>query len=147
MDETDRAIVLALQRDGRLSFRDLAVAVHLSPNATADRVRRLERRGILKGYTAIVDHAAAGRTLTALIDVRLKEGTPPEHFEPVVRDLDTVLDAAHVTGRFDYQLRVVVADTGELDELIRLLKARASVVETGTRIVLRTVVQRGGLIG
>lgn len=142
MDPTDRAIVLALQRNARMNFRDLAAEVNLSPNATADRVRRLERRGVIQGYTAILDPVAAGRNLTAIIDVRLRQGTPPEHFEPHVRDHDAVVDAAHVTGSYDYQLRVAVANAGELDDIIRLLKAEAHVVETATRIILRSVVSR-----
>jgi Lrp/AsnC family transcriptional regulator, leucine-responsive regulatory protein len=142
VDPTDRAIVLALQRNARINFRELAAEVNLSPNATADRVRRLERAGVIKGYTAILDPIAAGRNLTAIIDVKLKHGTPPEGFEPVVRSLDTVVDAAHVTGTYDYQLRVAVANASELDAVIRLLKARANVVETATRIILRSVVSR-----
>jgi Lrp/AsnC family transcriptional regulator, leucine-responsive regulatory protein len=144
MDATDRAILLALQENARVNFRELAADVGLSPNATADRVRKLERRGIISGYTAIVDPAAAGRKLTALIDVRLREGTPPEGFEPLVRGLDVVDDCAHVTGPFDYTLRVTVADIAELDGLIRLLKAKGNVVQTDTRIALRTVVRRTG---
>jgi Lrp/AsnC family leucine-responsive transcriptional regulator len=142
VDPTDRTIVMALQQDARISFRDLAAVAKLSPNATAERVRRLERQGILKGYTAIVDPKAAGRSLTALVDLRLKEGTRPEEFEPVIRKLDVIVDCAHVSGKFDYTLRVTVADAAELDQLIRLLKARANVVETDTRLVMRTVVRR-----
>ena len=142
MDATDRTIVMALQADARISFRDLAAKVNLSPNATGERVKRLERQGILRGYTAIVDLGATGRKLAALIDLRVKEGTPPDAFEPIVRKLDVVIDCVHVSGRFDYQLRVLVADPGELDQLIRLLKAKANVVETDTRLVLRSVVRR-----
>src|SRR3954468_16965629 len=114
MDPTDRMIVMALQANARISFRDLAAMAKLSPNATAERVRRLERQGILKGYTAIVDPEAAGRRLTALVDLRLREGTSPEQFEAVVRKLDVIVDCAHVSGRFDYQMRVTVADAAEL---------------------------------
>lgn len=142
MDAIDRTLLLALQEDARVSFRDLAARANLSPNATAERVRRLERRGIVKGYTAIVDPSAAGRRLTAIVDLRLKEGTQPEQFEPIVRQLDVIIDCAHISGRFDYQLRATVADPAELDALIRLLKAKANVVETDTRLVMRTVVRR-----
>jgi Lrp/AsnC family leucine-responsive transcriptional regulator len=142
MDATDRTIVMALQENARISFRDLAAAVNLSPNATGERVKRLERQGILRGYTAIVDADASGRKLSALVDLRIKEGTPPDAFEPIVRKLDVVVDCVHVSGRFDYQLRVTVADASELDQLIRLLKAKAHVVETDTRLVLRSVVRR-----
>jgi Lrp/AsnC family leucine-responsive transcriptional regulator len=142
VDPTDRTIVMALQANARISFRDLAAMAKLSPNATAERVRRLERDGVLRGYTAIVDQSAAGRHLSALVDVRLKPGTPPERFEPIVRKLDVVVDCAHVSGTYDYAMRVTVADAAELDKLIRLLKARAEVVETATRLVMRTVVRR-----
>jgi Lrp/AsnC family leucine-responsive transcriptional regulator len=142
MDATDRTIVMALQENARISFRDLAAAANLSPNATGERVKRLERQGILRGYTAIVDPAASGRKLTALVDLRIKEGTQPEAFEPIIRKLDVVVDCVHVSGRFDYQLRVTVADASELDQLIRLLKGKANVVETDTRLVLRSVVRR-----
>src|SRR3954447_11140301 len=105
MDPTDRTILMALQHNARISFRDLAAAVNLSPNATGERVKRLERQGILRGYTAIVDPAASGRNLTALVDLRIKEGAPPDACEPIVRKLDVVVDCVHVSGRFDYQLR------------------------------------------
>src|SRR3954447_26095707 len=111
---------MALQANARVSFRDLAAMAKLSPNATAERVRRLERQGVLRGYTAVVDQAAAGRILSALIDVRLKPGTPPERFEPLVRKLDMIVECAHVSGNYDYALRVTVADAAELDKLIRL---------------------------
>src|SRR3954453_13953896 len=142
MDPTDRTIVMALQHNARISFRDLAAMVNLSPNAPGERVKRFERKGILRGYTAIVDASAAGRTLTALVDLRLKEGTAPESFEPIIRKLDLIVDCVHVSGRFDYQLRVTVTDAAELDQLFRLVKAKANVVETAPRLVLRSVVRR-----
>lgn len=142
MDALDRTIIAALQRNARISFRELGEQVGLSPNATADRVRRLERDGAIRGYTTLVDPGATGRTLVAYLDVRLKQGTPPERFEPIVRRLDAVTECAHVTGAFDYQLRLAVTDAAELDNVIRFLKAKAEVVESATRIVLRSVVTR-----
>src|SRR3954451_12600329 len=61
VDPVDRTIVMALQADARISFRDLAALANLSPNATAERLHRLERDAILRGYTAILDESAAGR--------------------------------------------------------------------------------------
>src|SRR5436305_14017174 len=100
---------MALQADARTSFRDLAAMANLSPNATGERVRRLERNGILRGYTAIVDASAAGRTLNALIDLRLKEGTPPEHAEPIVPQHDVVVGCHHLDGRVGVLRRITVA--------------------------------------
>lgn len=142
MDSVDREILLALMENARVSFRELGERVSLSANATAERVRRLQERGVIAGYTTIVDPAAAGRSLVALIDVRLAGPGETERFERLVATLDTITEATHVTGRFDYQLRSVCRDTAELDLLIRTLKSRGGVVETDTRLGLRTVVRR-----
>jgi Lrp/AsnC family leucine-responsive transcriptional regulator len=131
-------------RNGRLSFRELGERVALSPNATAERVRRLEERGVIAGYQAIVDPTAAGRVLIALIDVRLGDPSDAGRCEKLLGSLDAVTDAAHMTGRFDYQLRAACLDAGDLDQLIRTLKEKGGVVETDTRIALRTVVHRPG---
>jgi Lrp/AsnC family leucine-responsive transcriptional regulator len=144
IDQTDREIVRALVGNARLSYRELGELVSLSANATAERVRRLRERGVIAGFTTVVDPAAAGRILTALIDVRLASPAESERFERLAQALEAVTDAAHLTGRFDYQVRAACTDAGDLDRLIRTLKSEGGVVETDTRIVLRTVVARPG---
>jgi Lrp/AsnC family transcriptional regulator, leucine-responsive regulatory protein len=146
MDDVDREILGALVKDARLSYRELGARVSLSANATAERVRRLRARGVIAGFTTIVDPAAAGRTLVALIDVRLEGPAAAEGFERLVAALDEVTDCAHVTGRHDYQLRVACRDVAELDTLIRRLKAEGGAAETETRLALRTVVRRARAI-
>lgn len=127
-----------------MSYRELGERVSLSANATAERVRRLRERGVIAGFQAIVDPGAAGRRLAALIDVRIASPADADRFEALVEALDEVTDAAHVTGRFDYQIRAVCRDPAELDTLIKALKTKGGVVETDTRIALRTVVRRPG---
>jgi Lrp/AsnC family leucine-responsive transcriptional regulator len=142
MDAVDREILVALTENARLSFRELGERVSLSANATAERVRRLQERGVITGFTTILDPAAAGRNLVALIDIRLSGSGYAERFERLVASMESITEATHVTGRFDYQLRVVCRDTTELDALIRALKTRGGVVETDTRLGLRTVIRR-----
>jgi Lrp/AsnC family leucine-responsive transcriptional regulator len=142
LDLVDREIVRQLMRNARISYRELGEHVSLSANATAERVRRLRESGVIAGFRAIVDPAAAGRRLVALIDVRIGGPAEADRFEKMVESLEEVTDAAHVTGSFDYQLRVATAGTDDLDRLIRLLKTKGGVVETDTRISLRTVVRR-----
>lgn len=144
IDDLDREIIGLLRRNARASWRELGDAVGLSANATAERVRRLERAGVISGYTALLDPAASGRRLVALVDVRLSSPGAADRFEALIGRLDEVTDAAHVTGRSDYHLRVACADPAELDALIRLLKSEGGVAETDTRIALRTVVARRG---
>jgi Lrp/AsnC family transcriptional regulator, leucine-responsive regulatory protein len=140
MDDIDRAILRELARNGRASYRRLGAVAGLSANAAAERMRRLVREGAISGFTAVVDHAAAGRGLLALVDVRLERDQTYEAFEPAVMALEGVIDAAHVTGRFDYHLRVACRDTTELDTLLRTLKRELGVEQTETRVVLRSAV-------
>jgi Lrp/AsnC family leucine-responsive transcriptional regulator len=142
LDDIDRAIIGELMENARISYRELGERVALSANATAERVKRLQDGGVIAGFRAIVNPAAAGRTLVALVDVRLAGPSEDERFERLIDSLPQVTDAAHVTGRFDYQLRVVCRDPSDLDTTIRMLKTKGGVAATDTRIALRTVVRR-----
>jgi Lrp/AsnC family leucine-responsive transcriptional regulator len=144
LDAVDREILGALVKNARLSYRELGERVSLSANATAERVRRMRESGVIAGFRAIVDPAASGRTLVALIDVRLDGPAEAGRFERHLESREEITDAAHVTGRYDYQLRAACRDTVELDQLIRALKTKGGVVETDTRLALRTVVRRPG---
>jgi Lrp/AsnC family leucine-responsive transcriptional regulator len=134
-------------KDARVSYRELGERVSLSANATAERVRRLRESGVIAGFTAIIDPAASGRTLVALIDVRLDGPAQTERFERLIESVEQITDAAHVTGRYDYQLRVACEDINALDKLIRTLKTDGGVTETDTRLALRSVVRRAGPSG
>jgi Lrp/AsnC family leucine-responsive transcriptional regulator len=142
MDDIDRVILGELVRNGRASYRHLGALTGLSANAAADRVRRLVRGGAITGFAAVVDQAAAGRGLAALIDVRLARDQTNDGFERALAKLDGVVYAAHVTGAFDYHLQVACGDTAELDLMLRTLKRKLGVEHTETRVVLKTAVTR-----
>jgi Lrp/AsnC family leucine-responsive transcriptional regulator len=144
MDAIDSAILKELVRNGRASYRELGAIAGLSANAAADRVRRLVRSGAITGFTAVVDQAAAGRGLAALIDVRLAREQTNDGFERVLAGVEGVVYAAHVTGAFDYHLQVACRDTTELDTMLRTLKRDLGVEHTETRVVLRTAAGAGG---
>jgi Lrp/AsnC family leucine-responsive transcriptional regulator len=137
MDAIDRIILGELLRDGRLSYRDLAARIRLSPTATAERVRRLTEAGVIGGFHAEINLAALGRPLKAFIDVRLRPGSDHADLEARLLDLPAVLSGAHVTGRWDYTLTVACRDVAELDELVMALPSSFGVIETDTRLQLR----------
>jgi Lrp/AsnC family leucine-responsive transcriptional regulator len=137
LDDTDFRILNALIANGRLSFARLGEEVDLSPHGAADRVRRLERAGIITGYTANVAPAHVGRGLDALIDVRLLPKTAPEKFEAFCRALPAVTEVAFVTGRFDYHVRVACRNADDLDATVRAIRREGGAAQTETRIVLR----------
>lgn len=139
-DDLDKAIVEHLVRDGRISFKALGDAVALSANAAADRVRALERRGVIQGYTAVIDDRAAGRSLEAVVDLRLRDNADRERFEAQVHELAAVAGAVHLTGPFDYQLRLLCSDPSEIEDVVARLKNAGGVRDTQTRIVMRRIV-------
>ena len=100
-------------------------------------VRRLERDGVILGYTVVTDTPAGPGGLEVFIDVRLDPAAEGESFVQSLRPLPQVLDAVHVTGPFDYLLRVVVADSSALDGLLRHLKRSCGVTQSQTRLALR----------
>lgn len=137
MDAIDREILRKLVANGRATHVFIGQEVGLSPNAVADRVRRLVSRGVITGVHASVDPRALGRPMTALIDIRLQAGTAPDDLEQAAAKLEGVEDIAFTTGRFDFQLRAACRDPVDLDRLLRELRSLAGVAETETRLVLR----------
>jgi len=137
MDEIDDRILGILATNGRASFAAIGEEVGLSPHGAADRVRRLERDGVITGYAARIDPAGVGRSLDAFIDVRLLPATDPEEFESRVAKLASVREMAFLTGRFDYQLRVACRDAEDLNETVRAIR-QGGAAGSETRIVLRS---------
>jgi Lrp/AsnC family transcriptional regulator, leucine-responsive regulatory protein len=138
MDPLDSEILGILRDNGRISWRDLGAAVGLSANAAADRVRRLRRAGVITGFAALVDPAAGGRRLEALVGVTLAGGTDSDEFAIEAAELAPVTEVLHLAGAPDYLLRVSCHDTAELDVLLRTLRLKLGASDTDTKIVLRS---------
>lgn len=139
MDEIDRKILMLLMDDGRTSVTDIADEVHLSLSAASQRLRRLRESGAIYRFTIAVGGAAIGRPLDALVDLQLSPGAPWAGIDDALRDHVDVVDAVHVTGGFDYQIRIRARTIEDLDDLLRWLKESMGVRETSTRVVLHTV--------
>lgn len=139
LDAIDLRILGELKRDARISWRELGASVHLSPTSAADRVRRLERDGVIEGYTVRVDPAALGRTVRAVVDVSLGAGDQVEAFEGRLAQRDEVVFAAYVTGTADYSIIVECVGAEGLDAFVRWLRADAGVARTETKLLLRIV--------
>jgi Lrp/AsnC family transcriptional regulator, leucine-responsive regulatory protein len=138
MDDIDAQIISLLRANGRSSFASIGEQVGLSPHGTADRVRRLERDGVILGYTASVDAGLVGRPLDALVDIRLLPSTDPDRFEHLAGRLPAITELIFLTGRYDYQLRVACRDAEDLDQTVRSLRRDGGVATTETRIVMRS---------
>lgn len=139
IDDIDREILRVLEHDGRIGWQQLGPKVGLSPNAAAERVRRLERRGIITGYRAVVDPIALGRNLEALVFVKMVPNGDRGPFERFVAEHDAIDDCVHLTGAHDYVMRVHCFHAGELDDLLMGMKREAFVADTETRVMLHRV--------
>jgi Lrp/AsnC family leucine-responsive transcriptional regulator len=137
MDSIDKKILTRLMREGRASWADLGKATGLSPAAAAQRVRRLERDGVIRGFAALLDADAVGADLLAFVAVRFAEPAPRTRFLKRVRSLPWIQECHHVTGEMDYLLKIRCEGTKALERLISVeLKDRCRVTETRTSIVL-----------
>lgn len=115
LDRIDRRILAHLQAEGRLTNQALADRVALSPSACLARVRRLERTGAIQGYHARLDPFMLEVGLVLFAEVTLKGHGPEElaRFDSAVNALAQVVESSHVSGAYDYLLKVVVADMAE----------------------------------
>ena len=120
-----------------MSFTDLSRETGLSVSATHQRVRRLERRGIIKGYAAIVDPAVAGLPLTAFISIKPFDPAAPDDAPRRLAHLDAIEACHSVAGDENYILKVRVSSPAGLEDLLQEIRAAAS-VSTRTTIVLST---------
>jgi Lrp/AsnC family leucine-responsive transcriptional regulator len=121
MDDKDRQIIRALQRNSRMTNQDLAAEVNLSPSPCLRRVKLLEQSGALKGYTADIDAEAYGLPVTVFVRVSLTGHTENvvQQFEKQISRVEQVLECFVMTGTSDYLLRVVVADLADYENFVR----------------------------
>lgn len=140
MNSLDHKIINALMTNGRMTWAELAGLLGLSSPAAADRVRRLEEQGIIKGYTALIDGESAGFGLAALIAVSLERPTHRQAFLELVLKLPEIQECHHTAGDDDYILKIRCRGTRDLDRIIsEELKSLPGIVRTRTTIILGTV--------
>ena len=137
MEEINRTIISLLAGDGRMSFTELAKRTGLSVSAAQQRVRRLERRGVIRGYAAIIDLDDAGLPLTAFVSIKPFDPSSPDDAPERLAHLRAIEACHSVAGEENYILKVRVATPAELEDLLQEIRSSAS-VSTRTTIVLST---------
>jgi len=121
LDETDVQILHLLQTDGRITNAELAKRVGLSPPSVLQRVRALEKAGLIKGYVALLDPERLGLKITAMvmISLSLHQEQPIERFRRGIQDIPEITECHHVSGDFDFLLKVVVRDMRAYEVFLR----------------------------
>lgn len=140
LDNIDRQILELLQDDARVTNAEIARRIGMVPSATLDRVRKLEERGVVRGYEARLDAKALGLGLTAFVYVRATERPGEEATGKRLAELPEVQEVHHVAGEDCYLVKVRAADAESLGALLReRIGAIGTVTATRTTIVLGTV--------
>ncbi|SNQ50734.1 putative AsnC-family transcriptional regulator (Partial) [Frankia canadensis] len=137
LEDLDRRIVQMLCRDGRMSFTDLGRATGLSISAVHQRVRRLEQRGVITSYTALVDPTEVGLPLTAFVSITPIDPSAPDDAADRLANIVEIEACHSVAGDESYLLKVRVASPTDLEALLQRIRAAAG-VSTRTMVVLST---------
>lgn len=142
LDELDKRILDELQKDARISNAELARRVNLSPPATHARVKRLEEKGAVQRYVALLDRQRTGYDMLCFVRVSLQlhDLDQVTGFHEAVREIPEVLECHHVTGDYDYLLKVLAHNTEDLENfLVNRLTPIPGVAQIHTSLVLREV--------
>ncbi len=120
LDGLDKAILQELQANGRISNAELASRITLSPAATLVRIRRLEQQGYIRQYTALLDPEKAGYDMICFVHISLQvhQSEQIQTIQSAIQEIPEVLECYHVTGEFDYLLKVIVRHRKDLQRFI-----------------------------
>lgn len=140
MDTKDRKILERLEADARLTYAEIAKAAGISASAVHERVRKLERAGVIKGYRAEIAFEAVGLPITAFVSLALSPNSPTD-IPAKIAEFELVESLYSVAGDNSYTLMVRAATTRDLEELVDALRAKLEVT-TRTTIVLSTPFER-----
>lgn len=135
-DPTDMLIIRTMMADGRTTLSTLAAATGLSVSAVQSRLQRLERRGVITGYRAVVDWDAVGLPVSAFVAVTLRDYSRQEELPELLRGLEGVVSCYSIAGAPSYLLRVRTASLSALEDMINEIH-RVAPVSTETTMVLR----------
>ena len=146
MEDTDRTIVRLLASDGRMSFTDLGKATGLSTSAVHQRVKRLEKRGLITGYGAGINHEELGLALTAFVSITPIDPSQPDDYPIRLEGIAEIESCWSVAGEESYILKVRVETPHALEDLLARIRAEAN-VSTRTTIVLSTPYENRAVTG
>ena len=142
IDDVDRRIVALLRENARRSFKDIGERVNLSAPAVKRRVDRLERDGVILGYTAVVDNHAFGWHAEAFVDLFCEGRMPGESIKRAVEGEPGVVSAHTVAGEASALLHVMAEDTKDLELALERIRSTDGISRTVTEVVLSTLLRR-----
>lgn len=143
IDDIDKQILTILQNNARTSNADIARAVDMAPSAVLERVRKLEKRGVITGYEARIDPEALGLGLTAFTFVKTEEPVGATDTGAALAAIPGVMEVHYAAGSAAYLIKVRVSGTRALADLLKRIGALPTVRDTNSTVVLQTVKESG----
>jgi Lrp/AsnC family transcriptional regulator, leucine-responsive regulatory protein len=138
----DARLLEALQRDGRRPYADLGSEVGISGPSAHERVKKLEARGVIRGYAALVDPGAVGYDILAFSWITQAPGTIARDLTDAFAEIPEIEECHHITGEADYLLKVRARDTRDLERILRLVQTTPDVFQTETDVVFSSGFER-----
>jgi Lrp/AsnC family leucine-responsive transcriptional regulator len=142
IDETDARILELLQRDGRESYAEVGQSVGMSGPSAHERVKKLEARGVIRGYVALVDPTLLGYGVLAFIFIKQVPGTIATDLTGDFAGMDEIEECHHIAGEADYLLKVRATDTRHLERILHKIQAVPQVFTTETQVVFSSAFER-----
>src|SRR6476661_1546921 len=142
---TDLRILEVLQRDGRRAYADLGAEVGMSGPSAHERVKKLESRGVIQGYAAIVDPVAIGYDILAFSWITQAPGTTSADLTGAFASIPEIEECHHITGEADYLIKVRARNTRDLERVLRQVQATPNVFQTETDVVFSSGFERRAL--
>ena len=139
MDNIDRQILLALIQDGRASVTELSEIVGKSHSATRERLQKLITDGTIEKFTIDVNQKVLGPVVDAFVETKSKRDWSPEKFDSALLERSEIVDAVHLSGDFNYQIRVQCESINKLNDFLDFLRDQLDVEEIRVKIALETV--------
>ncbi|GAB4018134.1 Lrp/AsnC family transcriptional regulator [Spirosoma migulaei] len=143
LDDTDLRLLTLLQQNAKLTIKELAEQLGMTTTPIFERIKRMERDGVIAGYVALVDPEKVGRPMVVFCNVSMPDYTPDNisGFEESIRQMPDVLEAYHLAGTIDYQLKVLVQDIKEYTLFLQQVATLPMVRVHSSAIALYTVKQ------
>lgn len=143
LDKLDIEILNLLQQDGKLTIKDITKKLNLTSTPIHERIKRMEKQGVIQGYRAIVDQEKVGKSQTVLLSLHMEEYNPKNisSFEKLVTRMPQVLECYHLAGTIDYHLKIVVRDIKEYDTFLMQIAKVPYISVVSSSIVLHQVKQ------
>jgi len=138
----DARILAILQRDGRRSYAEIGAEVGMAGPSAHERVKKLEARGVISGYAAIVDPRAIGYDILAFSWITQAPGTTQHDLTGAFASIPEIEECHHITGEADYLIKVRARDTRDLERVLRRVQATPNVFQTETDVVLSSGFER-----